>query len=118
MVAEPFLNTSRGVQDLVDNTAECVQLSRNRLSCTEFMSSAALNTLTNDDDYDVESNTRVMRGDYDQSKKSRRFSALSNYVTQICSCLTTATTSRALHFMTMLVSLGIIMIVVYASFTV
>ena len=116
MVAEPFLNTSRGVQDLVDNTAECVQLSRNRLSCTDFMSSAALNTLTNDDD--IESNSRVSRGDYDQSKKSRRFSALSNYVTQFCACLTTATTSRALHFMTMLISLGIIMIVVYASFTV
>jgi hypothetical protein len=115
IVAEPFLNTSRGVQDLVDNTAECVQLSRNRLSCTEFMSSANLNTLTNDDDLESQ---RLVGKDDDQSKKSRRFSAVSSYASSFCSSLTHMSTSRAVYYMTTILSLAIVLMIIYASYTV
>jgi hypothetical protein len=42
MIAEPFLNTSRGVQDLVDHTTECMQMSRSRLSCSDLLTSASM----------------------------------------------------------------------------
>lgn len=38
----PFLNTTRVVQDFADNTAECVSLSRSRLSCQSGEWEAAL----------------------------------------------------------------------------
>ncbi len=115
MGAEPFLNTSRGVQDLVDNTAECVTLSRNRLSCTEFMSSANLNTLTNDDDIESQ---RLIGKDDDQSKKSRRSLFFSSYATSVCSSLSNISTSRAVYYMTTILSLAIVFSIIYASYTV
>jgi phosphatidylinositol alpha 1,6-mannosyltransferase len=40
--ASPFLNSTRVVQDFADNTAECVSLSRSRLSCQSGEWEAAL----------------------------------------------------------------------------
>ena len=54
--AEPFLNTSHNVQNLVHGTAECVQRSRSRLSCLDVSSAAA-----HDDDDDEEQGSRHRR---------------------------------------------------------
>lgn len=53
ILAEPFLNTTRGVQDMVDNTAECVTVTRSRLSCTDFLSSANLSALPEEGDLEM-----------------------------------------------------------------
>ena len=89
-------------------------VSRNRLSCTEFMSSANLNTLTNDDDLESQ---RLDGKDDDQSKKYRRFHVVSSYATSICSSLTNVSTSRAVYYMTTILSLAIVLVILYASYT-
>jgi hypothetical protein len=114
MGAEPFLNTTRNVQDFVENTTDCVQSSRNRLGCSDFMSSANLNTLTNDDDLESQ---RLLRDD-DQSKKSRRIGGISSYFTSFCNSVSTVGTSRAVHYLTTILALAIILFIIYASFSV
>lgn len=116
IIAEPFLNTSRGVQDMVENTAECVQVTRTRLSCTDFLSSANLTALP--EDSDLENGALATLKKYDENRKSRKPSALSNCYNSCCSVLTNATTGRVIHWFGFIVSIGIVFIFVYASFTV
>lgn len=117
IIAEPFLGSARGVQDVAESTAECVATTRNRLSCTDFLSSAALNALPAAQERDIESAQEEQDGD--SEKKSRpRYSWLTNCATSICSTLTSSMTAKLLHYLTMLFSVGIVLVFIYASFTV
>lgn len=93
-IAEPFLNTTASVQNVLYGTSECVRESRSRLNCSEFSHNNALH----DDSR------------YEDERKGR--SAVFN--TAVSSSLL----SRTLHYLTMLVSLTIIIIFIIASFTV
>lgn len=120
MVAEPFLNTSRGVQDLVDGSAECITNSRARLSCANFLSTNALNNLPTEDG-DIESAVLLphnSKQDVDKHKKGRRCPNTTTLLACVCAPLTSTTTARFVHLMTLILSIGIVMIFIYASFAV
>ncbi len=125
LVAEPFLNTSRGVQDLVDNTAECVSLSRSRLSCGEFMtSSGALSSLSagaaHDDD-SLESAQEGGSSKYDDKEKKgggRRYTVLAAVTAFLCTPASYASVAKLINCVTILFSVGIVLLFIYASFTV
>jgi len=135
--AEPFLNTSRNVQDMVENTAECVSLTRNRLSCGDFLTASSTNNLNSITDTDIESGLMVIGPDgkmkyvteaererFDDNKE-RKYHATrqqrSNWwcanVT-CCSPGTWMTSARVFHWLTILFSMGIILLFIYASFTI
>lgn len=57
--AEPFLNTSRGVQNIADGTIQCVHHSRSRLQC------ASTDHLSPDEEYYLE------RSRYEDERKGR-----------------------------------------------
>lgn len=94
--AEPFLNTSRNVQTLADNTIQCVHHSRTRLNCasTEFLSP--------DEEYYLE------RSRYEDERKGR---------TTPFSSHTTTLIARALHAIAIILSYVLIFIFIYAAFT-
>lgn len=126
IIAEPFLNTSRGVQDMVENTAECVQMTRNRMSCTDFLSSAALNNMS---DTDVESGLMVLGPDgkmkylHSEEDKEKKFLRRSNgtwvsWLSTICTPAACMTSARIFHWLTVLFSVGIVLLFIYASFTI
>ena len=93
--AEPFLNTSKGVQTLVDNTSQCVHHSRSRLNCassTEYL-------MTEEEYYD--------RSRFEDERKGRlAFPTNTGY------CIT-----RTIHYFAMVLSYLIIFLFIYASFT-
>lgn len=114
--AEPFLNTTRVVQDLAENSAECVQMSRSRLSCSS-------GDWDENNENDIESQS--FRNDKYLVKEKRRwykgelcmrwyrgccmgFSAPTNWI-----CLT-----KILRTFTMLLSVCVISLVIYISFTI
>eukprot|EP01038_Epipyxis_sp_PR26KG_P008056 gene8056-10914_t len=101
----PFLNTSRGVQDLVDNGSECISMSRSRLSCADKLNTA-VDIETYDDDSQSESR-------YEDEKKGRRHTAFS-----FCSTHTVAILTNAVHYAALIASVLLIILFVYASFTV
>jgi len=137
MIAEPFLNTSRGVQDVVDGTAECITASRSRLSCTDFGNSgangsaSALTTISKDEEEAAArsaGSTKDTNGDsfkYDKGKRHHNGSAgsmlISNMVSS-CTCNGTGNiqtiVARSLHYITLWMAIVIVLIFVYASFTV
>lgn len=116
IVAEPFLNTSRGVQDMVEGTTECVQMTRSRLSCTEFLSSANLTALPSIGE-DIETGVNEKKFD-DRSKRTRKSSAAFSCLSYVLSTLTSVTAGRIVHWFGVIVALGVVFLFVYASFTV
>jgi len=135
LVAEPFLNTSRGVQDLVDNTSECVQrISTSRLSCTDLLVHATSQTSTTQvkedakDVYDEESQLEHDESK-DESKKRRK-----HWTSRLLPCLPTLFSSsssatrttvpvasvltRSMYYFALLISVVIVLLFIYAVFTV
>jgi glycosyltransferase involved in cell wall biosynthesis len=112
LFAEPFLNSSRGVQDLVDNTSNCVEISRSKLSC-DFLSSANLHG------QDEESQTES-KYDHDKFKKSARKTSMLTTMTQYCCAGASYGTSlsKMIQCLTMLLTIGIALVFIYASFAV
>lgn len=125
LVAEPFLQTSGKVQEAVDGAAECVQHTRTRLSCTDFLSSAALSSLPSSGTLpythlggDLESGGARIHTQEEDSKKSRRCVYLTTYAHCMCNALTQVLTARLLHYTTTIFAVCIVLVFVYASFTV
>lgn len=127
MVAEPFLQTSGKVQEAVDGAAECVQHTRTRLSCADFLSSAALSSLPSSGHLplshshnggDVESGGMHARTHEEDSKKGRKCVYLTTYAHCLCNALTQMLTARLLHYTTTVFAVCIVLVFVYASFTV
>lgn len=116
ILAEPFLNTFRGIQDCADGSVDCASSTRNRLGCSDFMSSATLNTLS---DRDLESSPLVVREDEENVKKTRpRPTMLTSCLSCFCSGLASSLTMKVVHYLTILFSLGIVLVFIYASFSV
>lgn len=116
ILAEPFLNSTRGVQDMVDNTTECVQMTRSRLSCTEFLSSANLTALPIDDD-ELESG----RGssEREKEKKAKKIcGSSSKFLACLCTPFMNISTTRIMHIISILCAIAIVVSFIYASFTV
>eukprot|EP01034_Spumella_vulgaris_P026603 gene26603-33207_t len=128
LFAEPFLNTSRGVQDLVDGSADCVQNARGRLSCGDFLASSAnLASLNEKESSSADLNNgeenETNASKYDEHHKDKRsFSLLSSIkrVTVGCLCNPGSYMSMAKLFngLAIVISLGIVLLFIYASFTV
>lgn len=143
LIAEPFLNTSRGVQDLVDNTSECVQrISTSRLSCSDLLVHATSSSNSQASISQVkEDNAKDVFGDeegqleqwYDESKdesKKRR----KHWTSRLLPCLPTLFSSsssstraavpvasvltRSMYYFALLISVVIVLLFIYAVFTV
>lgn len=100
IIAEPFLNTSKGVQDLVDGTNDCVQMSRSRLSCSHL---------------DRDSDTVVDTKDkYIKEKKTKR----SMWTTLTGSCFSPSNCTRTFHLIALLFAVAIAFLFIYMSLTV
>ena len=140
LIAEPFLNTSRGVQDLVDNTSECVQrISTSRLSCSDLLvhatsSQASIQQVKEDsakDVYDEEGQLERYDESKDESKKRRK-----HWTSRLLPCLPTLFSSstsnstaravvpvasvltRSMYYFALLISIVIALLFIYAVFTV
>ena len=125
LIAEPFLNTTRGVQDIVDNTTECVQASRNRISCADFLSSTQLMQLpTEGDDLETGSLSQLNEkfGDKEKKVKTQMLYCSSKYfqtyLSWICSPFSYVSTPRIMHVVSVLCAIAIVATFIYASFTV
>jgi len=92
--AEPFLSTTKGAQNLVDNASLCVSHSRSRLTCTDL----------SDLEHDYIHNSR-----YEDERKGRSAA----FTSPTSTCIT-----RTLHYITIAFSYMIILVFIYASFTV
>ena len=88
--AEPFLNTSHGVQNLVHGTTECVHHSRSRLNCVEGAAEDHLSSR------------------YEDERKGRNVAFSSS---------TSMFVARTMHYSTLAVSYAIIAVFIYAAFT-
>jgi len=122
MVAEPFLNTSRGVQDLVDNTSVCIESSRSRLSCSDF-SSSNVSGLNPSLPHDVECGENEVESSsdhkYDNKKDGKqRYTFLATIVAYLCTPASYATVAKMIQCLTLLFSIGVVLLFIYASFTV
>ena len=93
--AEPFLNTSHGVQNLVHGTTECVQSSRSRLNCTAEAFEKSI---------DEEQSSR-----YEDERKGRNVAFSST---------TSMIVAKTVHYTTMAASYAIIAVFIYAAFTI
>lgn len=91
--AEPFLNTSKNVQTLVDNTSQCVHHSRSRLNC------ASMEYLSPDEEYYLE------KSRYEDERKGR----FSNQ--------TSAMIAKVVNVVAIVLSYALIVLFIYASFT-
>jgi hypothetical protein len=127
-LAEPFLNTSRGVQDLVDNSIECIQLSRARFSCGEYLNAATdveegdtsqfsyHNLVYNNNNNNNSNNGNnihdKLRYEDDEKKKARKFNTF--YISSPMALFV----ARMVHNLTILFSIGLILLMIYSSFTV
>ena len=95
--AEPFLNTSQGVQNLVHGTTECVHHSRSRLNCADGAFAGEYG------DYQHSSSSR-----FEDERKGRNVVFSSN---------TSMIVARTLHYATLAVSYGILAVFIFAAFT-
>jgi hypothetical protein len=132
MIAEPFLNTSRGVQDLVDNTTECMQMSRSRLSCSDLLVSASMATtsasnaaaLANHDAASVLANGDVEAQDGNKYEKvGRRLKFLSTLTSYMPNCFPSNGRNfqrlwSMLSYFAIVLSLGVVLLLVYAAYSV
>jgi hypothetical protein len=120
LVAGPFLNTAGNVQGAVERTADCVQNTRTRLSCTDFLSSANLTALPSIEE-DLESGFPLKKFDDGNNKKIRKagfFQTLWNYLTYFFSALTSVSCGKIVHWIGIILAVGMVLLFVYASFTV
>lgn len=106
-VAEPFLNSSRKIQDVAEGAVECVNNNRNRLGCTEFLSSASLNALDNQDD--EETGLLNHKKTDDKNIKARKQPSL------LSSCFYGNSFTRLLKWAVSILLIGLIMIYFYAT---
>ncbi len=122
LLAEPFLNTTRSVQDAVDNTAECVQITRSRMSCTDFLSSANLANLPEEGDLEEGLASERFLEKERQRKGRTYFEALwawlSGVLTFLFTPCTNVSTTKVLKWVSLLCAIAIVMTFIYASFTV
>ena len=108
-LAEPFLLTSRGVQDMVEGGVECISLSRSRLSCSEYM-----NTATDIEEGDNQRSVLYDDAvDRNQKRKTRRF-----FPAFAMPKLAGPVMLRLLKYFTTLCAIMLILLFVYATFTV
>jgi hypothetical protein len=131
MIAEPFLNTSRGVQDLVDNTTECMQMSRSRLSCTDMnmlvsagMATASANNaaaLADGTLAETDGENQAESNKYDKSSRVRRFLHAITSVLPSCFPSNGRNFQRLwnmLSYFAVILSLGVVLLLVYAAYSV
>ena len=149
IAAEPFLNTSRGVQDLADCSSECVTQSRSRMSCTDLLSSytavinrptpseraemAAAAALSGDGGMligdGVEAGSKLLMDDEDSDEVTKKYlskkhkygtlgALLSTYWTWLAASHAGNIISRIVHFGTIILSFLLILVIIYAAFTV
>jgi hypothetical protein len=115
IIAEPFLNTSRGVQDLVDNTHECMQMSRSRLSCTELCVSATIATAA----AQAESNSKDLEAGVESKyEKPGKFRFLGAWGSFFFSSRVMMFLWKFFYIAALALSIGFIMLFIYAAFTV
>jgi hypothetical protein len=100
MCTEPFLNASSGVQNIVIGTSECIVNSRNRLSC-----SSEVNRI--EEGFGNSKNSR-----YEDEKKGR-----SHKMDRMLAALIIVITKVA-HYGSLSFSVGLVLMFIYASFTV
>ena len=128
MIAEPFLNTSRGVQDLVDNTTECMQMSRSRLSCGDLLSNANMVTtsasnlaaLAQQDATTIDLENQDTK--YDKSARGMK-SIMQTLQSFIPSCFPSNGRNfqrvySMLSYFAIVLSLGVVLLLVYAAYSV
>ena len=101
---------------MVENTAECVQATRTRISCTDFLSSANLTALATSSE-DVETGFIEKKYD-DRGKKGKKGQLCSTCFNSVYGVISTVTAGRIFHCFGVIVVLGIVFLFVYASFTV
>jgi phosphatidylinositol alpha 1,6-mannosyltransferase len=129
LLASPFLDSVRSVQDAVDNSQECVQTTRNRLSCTDFMSSAHLRNLADlPDEGDLEVGMLLLPSDISSDKEKGKKNAgrcCTGPVTAASNCLAcmfapfaNTSTWRIMHVISILCAVAIVVTFIYATFTV
>lgn len=144
MIAEPFLNTSRGVQDLAECTTDCITRSRSRLSCGDILSSysAVSNRPLNQSDLlgagksdeligvDDDGSGSLLLADSDISDEvTKKYLAkkgkygfvgavLYTYGKWLCSTHTGSMVTKCVHVTTIALSFLLVLIFVYAAFTV
>lgn len=125
MIAEPFLNSTRSVQDCVDCTGDCVSMSRSRLSCTDLLVSAAATSSANlaamgttggANGGEATGGASSLEEDTEKySKEKKKWCGFTP------SCSTTAANCgipRVMHVSTLIISVVLVLLFVYASFTV
>jgi len=135
MIAEPFLNTSRGVQDLVDNTTECMQMSRSRLSCSDMLVSAGMATASANNAAVLASGAHGSNGalteldlekqcdsnKYEKASRAKRFLNAISSVFPNCFPSNGRNFQRLwtmLSYFAVVLSLGVVMLLVYAAYSV
>ncbi len=94
--AEPFLNTSKGVQNIVYGSAECIQYSRSRLNCGEI------------------ANSEVEEGFADNSRyEDERKGRNAPFAVTSASCC-----AKTLYYVAVFGAYFLILMVIYAVFTI
>jgi hypothetical protein len=95
--AEPFLNTSHTVQTLIYSTAECAQKCRSKLSCISV-------------GRDVENGDDEVNSKYEDERKGRNSSFTSS--------LPTSLVAKFFYYMAVTIAYSILLLFIYASFSV
>lgn len=116
ILAEPFLNTTRGVQDMVDNTAECVTVTRTRLSCTDFLSSANLSSLPEEGDLEMGALLSPKRPK--KGNNATNCQQATSYLSCVLAPCTNMSTSRVRNIVAICCAIAIVFTFIYASFSV
>jgi hypothetical protein len=94
--AEPFLNTSMGIQNLIYGTTECVQQSRSRLNCVENLTP------------EIEEEIDAQQSRFEDERKGR---------VPPFSKTTSTILARMLTSFAMILSYVLIFVLIYAAFT-
>jgi len=102
--ADFFLKNARGVQDVVDGSSACVE--RTRLSCTDFLSSANLAQIGDEETGGLHHVRRV---------KENRKTCWSTITSYLCSTSSFGSMYKCLTF---LFTVGVALLLIYASFAV
>lgn len=107
-IAEPFLKTSVGIQNVYVGAQDCVSTSRTRLSCHSL---AAMDYSSLENRPSASSPHATHTPNAAEEEKRERMA-------QMVSLSLTACFSKGLHYVTIFMSYGIVLLFVYASFTV
>ena len=92
--AEPFLNTSHTVQTLVHGSTDCLIRTRSRLNCADALAEVD------------EEESQISRYEDERKGRSSAFSTPSTCI------------AKALHYTAIFLAYGIILVFIYASFTI